>query len=117
VPQPEASPELAPLEGPRPAAGSRVVAAEPGITTEALPARPSQIDFATPEEAAAAAKASSTLKEETRLLDSAFAELAAGNAARAALLIAEHERRFPAGLLQKERERAKARLTEISRGE
>jgi hypothetical protein len=89
---------------------------ERSVTTEALPARPSQVDFATPE-AAAAARASSTLAEETRILDSAFAELAGGNAAQAALLIAEHERRFPAGLLQKERERAKARLGEVYRGE
>jgi hypothetical protein len=59
----------------------------------------------------------STLAEETRLLDAAFAELTAGNAARARELIAEHERRFPAGLLKQERKRAQQRLTEISRGE
>jgi hypothetical protein len=101
---------------PQVAAPGQRLGAERSVTTEALPARPSQVDFATPE-AAAAARASSTLAEETRILDSAFAELAAGNAAQAAVLIAEHERRFPAGLLQKERERAKARLGEIYRGE
>jgi hypothetical protein len=57
------------------------------------------------------------LAEETRVLDAAFAALAAGNRSQAAALLQEHERRFPAGLLQKERERAKARLTEMSRGE
>ena len=114
APETERSPQAS-REVPQPAvAGPR--ATPESVTTEALPARPSQIDFATPE-AAAAARASSTLAEETRILDSAFAELAAGNAARAAVLIAEHERRFPAGLLQKERERAKARLGEIYRGE
>jgi hypothetical protein len=102
-------------ELPQPAV-ERAAIPERSVTTEALPARPSQVDFATPE-SAAAARASSTLAEETRLLDSAFAELAAGNAAQAAVLIAEHERRFPAGLLQKERLRAKARLSEVHRGE
>jgi hypothetical protein len=84
-----------------------------------LPAGPSRASFTPPVEAPAAAppKLGSTLAEETRLLDSAFAELAAGNRARASQLIAEHRARFPSGLLQKERERAKARLAEISRGE
>jgi hypothetical protein len=50
-------------------------------------------------------------------LDAAFAELATGNKARAAELIREHETRFPNGLLGRERERAKARLTEVFRGE
>jgi len=59
----------------------------------------------------------STLAEETRLQDDAFAELAAGHRGRAAELIHEHEARFPAGLLRQERERAKTRLSEMSRGE
>jgi hypothetical protein len=59
----------------------------------------------------------STLAAETRLLDRAFAELAAGNKAAAASLIAEHERRFPDGLLREERERARARLNDAPRGE
>lgn len=57
-----------------------------------------------------------TLAEETRLLDAAFAELAAGNHARATQLLAEHESRYPQGLLSKERERAKSKLSELSRG-
>jgi TolA-binding protein len=68
-------------------------------------------------EAPSASKAGSTLAEETRILDAAFAELASGNQARAAQLIREHETRFPNGLLERERQRAKARLNEILRGE
>jgi hypothetical protein len=83
---------------------------------EGVASAPSQVDFA-PTDAASAAKAASTLAEETRLLDSAFAELSAGRAARARELVAEHQRRFPNGLLQKERERARVRLSEMSRGE
>jgi hypothetical protein len=83
---------------------------------EGAAAAPSQVEFATTD-AASAAKAASTLAEETRLLDSAFAELSAGRAERAQELVAEHQRRFPNGLLQKERERARARLSEMSRGE
>jgi hypothetical protein len=91
------------------AAPSRVVAP---------PARPSQADFAATAEAAPPVAApGSSLAEETRLLDSAFAALTAGNLTRAAALIHEHETRFPAGLLQQERERAKTRLSELSRGE
>jgi hypothetical protein len=62
-------------------------------------------------------RAPSTLAAETRLLDRAFAELAAGNRAAAAALIAEHEQRFPNGLLRAERERARARLNDGSGGE
>jgi hypothetical protein len=78
--------------------------------------RPSSVAFdgAMPEPALA--KAPSTLAEETRLLDSAFAAIAAGNDARAAELIREHEQRFPNGLLARERERAKLRVIETSRG-
>jgi hypothetical protein len=50
-------------------------------------------------------------------LDAAFAELAAGNKQRAAELVQEHATRFPAGLLERERERARARLNEVYRGE
>ncbi len=62
-------------------------------------------------------RAPSTLADETRLLDGAFAALAAGDRERAASLIGEHEARFPAGLLQKERNRAKSKLSEKVRGE
>jgi hypothetical protein len=50
-------------------------------------------------------------------LDRAFAEIAAGHRASAAALIAEHQRRFPNGVLSQERERARTRLTESSQGE
>jgi hypothetical protein len=83
-----------------------------------LAEHPSQSNFATaPAAPLAAVQAPSTLADETRLLDAAFAELTAGNRARAAALIAEHESRYPQGLLKKERERAKTRLSELSRGE
>jgi hypothetical protein len=82
----------------------------------ASPARPSQLAF-DGAEATLPSKATSTLAEETRILDAAFAELAAGNKQRAAELVQEHATRFPAGLLERERERARARLNEVSRGE
>ncbi len=95
------------------------IAPEVAAPSDVAPSRvhPSQSDFASVEPPARAPQAGSTLAEETRLLDSAFAELAAGHRARAAELIHEHEARFPAGLLQQERERAKTRLSEMSRGE
>lgn len=80
------------------------------------PARPSRLAF-DGAEATSPSKASSTLAEETRILDAAFAELSAGNKQRAAELVQEHATRFPAGLLERERERARARLNEVSRGE
>ena len=58
-----------------------------------------------------------TLAAETQLLDRAFAEIAAGHRDAAAALIAEHQRRFPNGLLSQERERARARLEQGSQGE
>ena len=63
------------------------------------------------------AVAASTLAAETRLLDAAFAEIASGHRAAAAALIAQHEKRFPNGLLRQERERAQARLNANSNGE
>ena len=78
---------------------------------------PSQAAFGAPEPPARSAQVPSSLAEETRLLDAAFGALAAGNRAQAAALLQEHERRFPAGLLQQERERAKTRLSEMFRGE
>src|SRR5688500_3991734 len=82
----------------------------------AAPLAPSQVAFESPD-ADIDSKAASQLAEETRILDHAFAELSAGRASAAAALIAEHQRRFQNGLLQKERERARARLGEMSRGE
>lgn len=99
------------------AAKAPALEAAPTSNVTATPAHPSQADFSTAPAPARAPEVGSTLAEETRLLDSAFAELAAGRRDRAALLIHEHEARFPAGLLQRERERAKTRLSEMSRGE
>lgn len=104
-----------PAASPSPAAGAleaKPRAAEPAPG----PARPSQLAFDGAEQTSTS-KSVSTLAEETRILDAAFAELAAGNEARASELIREHETRFPAGLLGRERERAKTRLHEVSRGE
>jgi hypothetical protein len=81
---------------------------------------PSQRDFAAPPVAAppvAVAERATTLAEETRLLDAAFADIAAGNRKAAEQRIAEHEARYPRGLLSKERERAKSRLSELPRGQ
>jgi hypothetical protein len=121
APPSQVPPEAAPLvDAPRlqPRA-AKAVAADASTRADARPssAHPSQADFAASEQLARAPQVSSTLSEETRLLDAAFAALAAGNRAQAASLLQEHERRFPGGLLQKERERAKTRLTEMSRGE
>ena len=104
-----------PQPQPRPAKAQADDAATPDARPS--PAHTSQADFAASEQLAHAPQVSSTLSEETRLLDAAFAALTAGNRAQAASLLQEHERRFPAGLLQKERERAKTRLNELSRGE
>jgi hypothetical protein len=52
----------------------------------------------------------STLGEETALIDAAFTALRARDFGAAAGFIAEHERRFPRGLLSRERERARRRL-------
>jgi len=116
----EAEPVAPAAERPQPAAATKATLVEAAAPSRvsAPPARPSQADFAAPAEAAPAASApGSSLAEETRLLDSAFAALTASNLTRAAALIHEHETRFPAGLLQRERERAKTRLSELSRGE
>jgi len=88
-------------------------------TDDAKPdgAHPSRADFGAAEAPARAPQIPSTLAEETRLLDGAFAALAAGDRARAGQLIEEHAARYPNGLLQKERERAQLRLSEMSRGE
>jgi hypothetical protein len=58
-----------------------------------------------------------TLREETALIDRALSALRASDAQRATTLLAEHERRFPNGLLSQERERARRKLTEIQSGE
>jgi hypothetical protein len=121
VAQPVAETPTLPERSPAPRVASLTEAeAAPAIAATAPPPRPSQVEFAPTSDArepAPSPKLASTLSEETRLLDTAFAELAAGNRAGAAQWLREHETRFPSGLLVKERERAKARLSEGSRGE
>lgn len=56
-----------------------------------------------------------TLREETALVDQALAALRAGDLALARDRVQEHERRFPNGLLRRERERARAKLEETLR--
>jgi hypothetical protein len=56
-----------------------------------------------------------TLREETALLDRALSALTAQDFAGAELLLNEHERRFPNGLLAQERERSRRRLAELRR--
>ena len=110
-----AAPEPPPsrLKAVAPTAVATPVEAQPN------PAHPSQADFAatTPDTPARAPQVGSTLAEETRLLDGAFAELGAGRLERARALVSDHETRFPNGLLLKERERAKTRIFELSRGQ
>lgn len=107
------SPRLTPRRSVSPSDVAPAIVAPP--TPELAP---SERAFAAPPEAPVEPKPSkTTLAEETRLLDAAFAALAAGNRVRAAQLIAEHESHYPRGLLTKERERAKTRLSELSRGD
>jgi hypothetical protein len=110
------------VEAPAAIASARVSAprAVKPSTTEAAPvarqALPSQVAFAASPDPHPA-QAGSTLGEETRLLDRALSALGEGDQQRAAQLITEHESRYPQGLLVKERERAKTKLSELSRGE
>ncbi|MET0790133.1 MAG: hypothetical protein ABW061_01305 [Polyangiaceae bacterium] len=102
-------------------AGSGVVSAlhTQRPSAAAVSAAPAVAAFAVPSSADgdASVRGASTLAAETQLLDRAFAELAAGNRSAASALIAEHARRFPNGLLNQERERARARLEQNSEGE
>jgi hypothetical protein len=55
-----------------------------------------------------------SLAAETALIDAAFAALRAGDNTTAAGFVTEHARRFPNGLLSRERERARQRLADIA---
>lgn len=59
----------------------------------------------------------STLREETTLMDAAFTALGAGELDAASRHVREHARRFPNGLLRRERERAERALLERGRAE
>lgn len=100
------------------ASGTRGTSVEAVATAAPTPAaHPSRSDFAALEPPPRAPQVGSTLADETRLLDAVFAAIGAGERARAARLIAEHEARYPSGLLKRERERAKTKLSDLSRGE
>lgn len=123
LPSPTLAADPALFAAPEPPASRPKALASVAVATppEAAPGptHPSQADFAptVPDASARAPQVGSTLAEETRLLDGAFAALAAGKLERARALVSEHETRFPAGLLLKERERAKTRISELTRGE
>ena len=122
VESPIAPVQTAAVPLPRAASASVVTAGHAQEPTSAPDAPPAVTAFAAPSSADSAdsadsARSTSTLAAETALLDRAFAEIAAGHRASAAALIAEHARRFPNGLLSQERERARARLAQNSKGE
>jgi hypothetical protein len=83
------------------AAATPVAAAHPAepATTPSIAEPPS-----------AALASATTLGEETRLIDAAFSALRAGDRATAENFVREHERRFPNGMLRRERERAETAL-------
>ncbi len=56
----------------------------------------------------------STLAEETRLMERAMAALGEGDRANAGYWLAEHDRRFPHGLLARERLRTRERLQRMA---
>ncbi len=103
------------------------VAPTPAAAAEALPGAPSaavgafEVAPADPSPPGAApadpsppgvppVEIASALREETLLIDGAFAALRAGDRTTAARLVDEHARRFPQGSLWRERERARAKL-------
>ncbi|HEY8944984.1 MAG TPA: hypothetical protein VIM73_12015 [Polyangiaceae bacterium] len=63
-------------------------------------------------EASQAAERTAMLREETALIDGAFASMRAGAFARAEQLLNAHQLRFPTGDLSRERARARERLRE-----
>jgi hypothetical protein len=65
---------------------------------------------------AAAARAASTLRDETELLEHALAAIAAGDRTSARAWLDLHAQRFPHGLLERERQRALQRLARMRAG-
>ena len=86
-----------PAQARSPAELAPVLAPEPAPALAVGPAHPDQ-------------PSPSTLAEETRLMERAMAALGAGDRDDAGYWLAEHERRFPQGLLARERLRTLARL-------
>lgn len=102
------------LDAPQAAAKSGTAAARP-VSREAAPAaETATASFDRAASSAAAPAPTSTLPEETALIDAAFAALRAGDTTTASVLVAEHARRFPNGLLSRERQHALERLSKTS---
>jgi hypothetical protein len=90
-----------------PAIAEAVTPVSTGAAAALPPAAPQPV-----EDEPSPAAAATTLGEETRLIDAAFSALRAGDHGAAEGFVREHERRFPNGLLSRERERARAALLE-----
>lgn len=107
----------------KPAAPSnaRLANAEPVRATETVtamntpPDAPSTQGF--PSEAVAVPPTTTTLREETGLVDAALLAIKAGDRERARALLAEHANKFPNGLLRLERERARSKLEALQSGQ
>lgn len=100
------------------ATATRPVTTAPTSTAAREPRRPREPDEApSPVDSALApamqppTQPASTLREETRVIEQALAALGRHDRQAARRLLAEHARRFPEGLLRRERERAFERLT------
>ncbi|HYO93173.1 MAG TPA: hypothetical protein VER33_01625 [Polyangiaceae bacterium] len=83
-----------------------------GSSLSRLPARAEAVVQPQPAagEGAVSPASPSSLGEEARLMDAAFAALRSGERHTALALVAEHASRFPRGLLRRERERAAEKL-------
>jgi hypothetical protein len=102
------------------AAGEKAPLAVPDVASAAVVAAATTTDVAVAAESATARfvenqppPRASSLAEETALIDAAFAALRVQDATTAAALVAEHARRFPRGLLWRERERARQKLSAV----
>ena len=108
----------APSASPSPVGMNDVSAAQPAVAAfDSVAPEAAAGERAPPATASSTLATSSTLAAETQLLDRAFSALAAGDRTTAAMLVAEHARRFPNGLLRQERERARVRLAQDPKGE
>jgi hypothetical protein len=98
--EPAPTPEPAPAVAPSPVEPPRAAKPAPTVARRAAPAAPAD----TRADEARKAATSGALAAEQSLLDPARAALAGGDGATALSRLAQHERRFPAGLLSQERE-------------
>jgi hypothetical protein len=106
-----------PLEPTPPQAATppRVTAAAPSkahLPAERAPSRPRTAPAS--ELATQVKPAASTLAEETHLMERAMAALGEGDRENAGYWLAEHDRRFPRGLLTRERVRTLERLRQMA---